>query len=144
MWENEKKHIGVKILLIILILVLLGGLFYAYRLVKAQEEAHDAELLQVYEQHQKEQNAARQANYDTLQALYQTDLDTVSRYLPGIVCWGDVTTAGSAGGVSYPDTLQELIDAAICDKYDFIQRIHCRCSGGMNGNCMKNLFVFYL
>ncbi len=130
MWEPEKKHIGVKILLIILILVLLAGLFYAYRIVKAQEEAHDAELLQVYEQHQKEQNAARQANYDTLETLYQTDLDTVSRYLPGIVCWGDVTTAGSAGGVSYPDTLQELIDAAICDKYDFFSTLEDKTSYG--------------
>lgn len=123
MWETENKHIGIKILLVVLILALLGGLFYAYKLVKAEEEAHDAELLQVYEQHQKEQTAARQANYDTLEALYQRDLDTVSTYLPGIVCWGDVTTAGSAGGVSYPDTLQELIDASICDKYDFLSTL---------------------
>ena len=32
---------------------------------------------------------------------------------------GDAITAGSAGGVSYPDTLQDLIDAAIVDRYNF-------------------------
>ena len=118
MWEKESKHIGIKILLVILILALCAGLFYAYKYVKAQEAEHDAELLQIYQEHQKEQNAERQASYETLEALYQDDLNAVATYLPGIVCWGDVLTEGSAGGVSYPDTLQELIDAAIVDRYD--------------------------
>ena len=119
MWEKENKHIGLKILLVLLILVLLTVLFLGYRYVKAQEEAQDAELLKVYNEHQQEQTAAKQATYESLEALYQADLDAVKTYLPGIVCWGDVVTAGSAGGVSYPDTLQELIDENIVDKYDF-------------------------
>lgn len=119
MWENENRHIGLKIFLIFLIIALSAGLFYCYMYVKEQEAAQDAELLNVYNQHQQEQTAAKQANYDDLYALYQDDLDCVSTYLPGIVCWGDAITAGSAGGVSYPDTLQDLIDAAIVDRYNF-------------------------
>ena len=119
MWEKEDKHIGIKILLVILILALCAGLFYAYKYVKAQEAEHDAELLQIYQEHQKEQTAERQASYETLEALYQEDLRAVEAYLPGIVCWGDTLTEGTAGGVSYPDRLQELIDAAIVDRYDF-------------------------
>ena len=119
MWEKENKHIGIKILLVLLIIALCAGLFYAYKYVKAQEAAHDAELLQIYQEHQKEQTAERQASYETLEALYQEDLRAVEAYLPGIVCWGDTLTEGTAGGVSYPDTLQALIDAAIVDRYDF-------------------------
>ena len=119
MWEKESKHIGVKILLVLLILALLAALFYGYRYVKAQEEAQDAELLKVYTEHQQEQSAAKQATYESLEALYQADLDAIKTWLPGVVCWGDVLTAGSAGGVSYPDTLQELIDEKIVDRYDF-------------------------
>ena len=132
MWETEKKHkhIILSIFLIVLILALLAGLYYAYKHVKAQEEIQDAELLQVYQEHQKELNDAKQANYDTLEALYQQDLNTVKTYLPGIVCWGDVTTTGSAGGVNYPATLQELIDAAICDKYDFYNTLEDKTSYG--------------
>ncbi len=132
MWETEKKHkrVVLSIFLVLLILALLAGLYYAYKLVKAQEEVQDAELLQVYEEHQKELNAAKQANYDTLEALYQQDLDTVKTYLPGVVCWGDVTTTGSAGGVNYPARLQEMIDAAICDKYDFYNTLEDKTSYG--------------
>ena len=123
MWEKEKKHIGVKILLVLLILGLLAGLFYFYRLVKAREEIQDAALLDIYYQHQQELTEAKQANYDAVEALYQADLDAVKQYLPGIVCWGDVTTAGSAGNVSFPTRLQELIDANIVDKYDFVRTL---------------------
>ena len=119
MWERENKHIGLKIFLVVLILAMCGGLFIAYRYVKAEEAVHDAELLEVYNEHQREQNAARQANYETLEALYREDVKAVATYLPGIVCWGDTLTAGSAGGVSYPGTLQDLIDANIVDRYDF-------------------------
>ena len=119
MWEKENRHIGLKIFLVLLILALSAALFMGYQYVKAQNEAQDAELLNVYNQHQLEQTTAKQASYDDLYAFYQADLDAVAQYLPGIVCWGDSLTSGSAGGVSYPDTLQELIDAAIVDKYDF-------------------------
>ncbi len=119
MWEKENRHIGLKILLIVLILVLLAGLALGYRYVKAQEEAQDAELLKVASEHKQEQSEAKQATYESMEAAYQEDLKTIQAYLPGVVCWGDVLTAGSAGGVSYPDTLQELIDENIVDKYDF-------------------------
>lgn len=119
MWEKENKHIGLKIFLVLLILALSAGLYKGYTYVKAQEAAQDAELLSVYAQHQQEQTAAKQASYDDLGSFYKADLDAIATYLPGIVCWGDSLTTGSAGGVSYPDTLQELIDAAIVDKYDF-------------------------
>ena len=119
MWEKENKHIGIKILLILLILVLSAVLVLGYRYVKAQEEAQDAELLKVATEHKQEQTAAKQATYEDMEAEYRKDLTTVQAYLPGIVCWGDLLTTGSAGGVSYPDTLQELIDENIADKYDF-------------------------
>ena len=54
MWEKENKHIGIKILLILLILVLSAVLVLGYRYVKAQEEAQDAELLKVATEHKQE------------------------------------------------------------------------------------------
>ena len=119
MWEKESNHIGIKILLVILILALGAGFFYMYKHVKAVEEAQDAELMAVHQEHQQELTEARQATYDEVGALYQRDLDTVQQYLPGIVCWGDVTTGGTAGGVSYPGILQDEIDLHIVDRYDF-------------------------
>ena len=119
MWEKENKHIGIKILLVLLILVLSAVLVLGYRYVKAQEEAQDAELLKVANEHKQEQTEAKQATYESMEAAYQEDLKTIQTYLPGVVCWGDILTAGSAGGVSYPDTLQELINENIVDKYDF-------------------------
>ncbi len=119
MWEKENKHIGLKIILVLLILISAAALIAGYKYVKEQEEAQDAELLQVYEQHLQEQTAAREASYRKMEELYRTDLETIQTYLPGIVCWGDSLTAGSAGSVSFPDTLQQLIDTAITDRYDF-------------------------
>ena len=69
MWEKENKHIGLKILLVLLILVLLAVLFLGYRYVKEREEEQDAELLKVYNEHQQEQTAAKQATYESLEAL---------------------------------------------------------------------------
>lgn len=119
MWEKEGTKLWVKLLLAVIIIVLLGGLYLGYRFVSEKEAAQDAALLEVYEQHQQEQSEAKQANYDDVAALYQADLDAIAYYLPGIVCWGDALTAGSAGGVSYPDVLKDLIDASIVDRYDF-------------------------
>lgn len=119
MWEKENKHIGIKILLVLLIIVLSAVLVLGYRYVKAQEAAQDAELLKVASEHKQEQTEAKQATYESMEAAYQEDLLSIQTYLPGIVCWGDILTAGSAGGVSYPDTLRELINENIVDKYDF-------------------------
>ena len=54
MWEKESNHIGIKILLVILILALGAGFFYMYKHVKAVEEAQDAELMAVHQEHQQE------------------------------------------------------------------------------------------
>ncbi|MBQ8075198.1 MAG: hypothetical protein IJ237_04350 [Oscillospiraceae bacterium] len=119
MWEKEKKHIGIKILLVLLILALIAGFYYVYQHIKVLEEAQDAELMAVHQEHQQELNEARQATYDEVQVLYDRDLQTVQQYLPGVVCWGDITTGGTAGGVSYPGVLQDEIDLHIVDRYNF-------------------------
>lgn len=119
MWEKEGTRLWVKILLFLIILGLLFGLYVCYKYVSEKEAAQDAALLAVYSQHQQEQSEAKQATYDDVAALYQADVDAVAKFLPGVVCWGDSLTAGSAGGVSYPDVLKSLIDAAIVDRYDF-------------------------
>lgn len=119
MWEKEGAKLWLKILLAVIIIALLAGLYVGYRFVSEKEAAQDAALLEVYAQHQQEQYEAKQANYDDVAALYQVDLDAIAQFLPGIVCWGDALTAGSAGGVSYPGVLKELIDASIVDRYDF-------------------------
>lgn len=44
--------------------------------------------------------------------------NNINKYIPGIVCWGDSLTFGSGGnGVSYPETLSDLITKNILDKY---------------------------
>lgn len=41
----------------------------------------------------------------------------MAQYLPGIVCWGDSLTAGTGGeGITYPQTIEELIDENILSK----------------------------
>ena len=121
MWEKEKSHIGLKILLVLLAAGMIFGLVKAYLYVKEQNEAQDAALIAEYNQQQElsETTTVQQASLDTLSAEYQKDLDCVAEYLPGIVCWGDTLTAGSAGNVSFPYVLQDLLDEAINDKYDF-------------------------
>ena len=120
MWtDNSKFHTIFRIALAALALVLAVVIMIIYNNVSRQTEKTDEELLQVYEQHQLNQQEERLSSIEEVNAEYEKDMQTVAKYLPGIVCWGDSLTVGSASGVSYPSTLQALINEHICDIYDF-------------------------
>lgn len=119
MWRRNTKSIIIKIILLVLSLVLIAGLALAVKTVRGREEAQDAELMELYNQQQAQQQQARQDSLEEIQKAYEQDMATLERYLPGIVCWGDMLTGGTAGGVSYPTELQTLINKNVCDLYDF-------------------------
>lgn len=120
MWENEgKKTLIRNIIIFLLLAVTAAGLLMAMITVKKQIDAED-ELLQAESSSQRQElSVARQENLDAITQAYEKDMQTVQRYLPGIVCWGDSLTAGSSGNVSYPSVLQKYIDTYLCDIYDF-------------------------
>ena len=120
MWENEgKKTLIRNIIIFLLLAVIAAGLLMAMITVKKQIDAED-ELLQAESSSQRQElSVARQENLDAITQAYEKDMQTVQRYLPGIVCWGDSLTAGSSGNVSYPSVLQKYIDTYLCDIYDF-------------------------
>ena len=125
MWE-QKRNIGgviLRIAVFLVVIALLAGFFFYYKITKDRNEAQDAAYLEQYQKQTEQQvseeiSATAKANVD-VQAEYEKDLAAVEQYLPGIVCWGDMITGGSAAGASYPQTLKDLIDLNICDKYDF-------------------------
>ncbi|MBQ9685110.1 MAG: hypothetical protein IJV41_01000 [Oscillospiraceae bacterium] len=120
MWEdNRRKKIIMNIVLALLILALIAGLGFAMLSVRRQTQAHDEQLSEIYVQQQQEQSAARQESVDAIQTEYDKDMQTVADYLPGIVCWGDSITQGSAGNISYPAVLKTYLDTYFCDIYDF-------------------------
>ena len=119
MWEEDNRSKIVKIILAALSLLLVIALIVAVITVRKKEAVQDAELLELYQQQQSQQLQARQASVDEVMAGYEQDLACIQEYVPGIVCWGDVLTGGTTGGASYPSALQELIDARICDLYDY-------------------------
>lgn len=120
MWEDSRKKTIIKnILLILIILVLVAALGFAVLYVRKTTEEHDAQLSEIYVQQQQQQTEARQESVTAIQDEYEKDLQAVADYLPGIVCWGDSLTLGTAGSVSYPYVLQKYIDTYICDIYDF-------------------------
>ena len=120
MWENtRRKRIILNIFLVVLILAVLAVLGYFMLQVRQQTRAHDEELSEIYVQQQREQAEARQESVTVIQTEYEKDMQTVADYLPGIVCWGDSLTLGSAGNISYPAVLQTYIDTYFCDIYDF-------------------------
>lgn len=119
MWENEHRKAVIRNVIIFLFLALaVAGLLYAMVAVKKQIDAEDALLKEEHSNQRQEQNEARQENLEAIQLAYESDLETVAAYLPGIVCWGDSLTAGSSGNVSYPLTLQKYINTFLCDIYD--------------------------
>ena len=119
MWENERRKIIIRNVIVGLLLVgAVAGLFMGLRAVSRQIEAEDAYLSEQHNSQRQDLNDARQENLLSIQQVYEADLNAVAQYLPGIVCWGDSLTAGSSGNVSYPFTLQDYIDAYICDIYD--------------------------
>lgn len=119
MWQRNKKNMMVKVILLIMSLILLACLGVAIYKVRDKEESQDAQLMELYNQQQIEQQQARQALLDEVIESYNQDLETITEYLPGIVCWGDFLTGGTSGGVSYPGELQSLINKNICEQYDF-------------------------
>lgn len=119
MWENEYKKTIIRNVIICLVLVLVAsGLLAGMILMKKQIAAEDALLSAEHDSQRQELNDAREGNLEAVQQEYETDLETLAQYLPGIVCWGDSLTAGSSGNVSYPLTLQKYINAYLCDIYD--------------------------
>ena len=120
MWENEyKKTIIRNVIIGILLVVLACGLLFAIIQVRSQIEQEDAQLSVIKSEQQQQQSDARKENVDVIQKAYETDMETVAQYMPGIVCWGDNLTSGSSGNASYPYTLQKYINTYLCDIYDF-------------------------
>lgn len=54
-----------------------------------------------------------------LNSSYKNTLSVIADKLPGIVCWGDSLTSGPGGNaMTYPKSLQNSINNAICSAYD--------------------------
>ena len=84
--------------------------------VMKQISEEDEQLSAIKQELQLSDN--RQGNIDAIQHAYETDMETVAAYLPGIVYWGDSLTASTSGNVSYHATLQKYIDIYLCGVYD--------------------------
>ena len=124
MWATKRrKEIIKNTVLALLCILAVIGLFFAVRMAHTQAEQESAALTMEYEKQKSEQTIEKQSLIGDIDAEYRKDLDTVARYLPGIVCWGDTLTYGSSGSVSYPYILQRYIDTYICDIYDFMSSI---------------------
>ena len=120
MWEdNSRKHLIINIVLVLVIAAILAGLFLVMLHVRRQTQEHDEQLSEMYVQQKQQQDEARQESVGAIQAAYDRDMQTVADYLPGIVCWGDSTTLGSSGNISYPAVLKVYLDTYFCDIYDF-------------------------
>ena len=119
MWENEHKKAVIWNCVIGVVLVLVAaGLLYAVVQARKQIAAEDALLKEERTNQAQELSDARQENQEAVRQEYEKDMETVQKYLPGIICWGDSLTAGSSGNVSYPLTLQKYINTYLCDIYD--------------------------
>ncbi len=124
MWENtRRKRIILNIFLSLLIIAILAVLGFFLLQIREQNRAHDEELSAIYAQQQKQQTEARQENLTAIDAEYQRQIETVAAYVPGIVCWGDNTTAAVSGMLNYPYVLQIYINTYLCDIYDFSSTI---------------------
>ncbi len=124
MWENHGvKTVIRNILLLLLIVILLAGLFFAMLRIREMNKITDQELSELYVQQKQVQDEARLESTASIQAEYDKDMATVAQYLPGIVCWGDNTTAASSGSLNYPYVLQTYINTYLCDIYDFSSTI---------------------
>ena len=124
MWEsNRTKKVLLNIFLILFIFVIVACLLFGMRYVSRVSASQDAQLSEIYVQQKQEQNAARVESINAIQEEYEKDLRTVAQYVPGIVCWGDETTAGSTGYLNYPYVLQTYINTYFCDIYNFASSI---------------------
>lgn len=124
MWENtRRKRIILNIFLVLLIMIVIGALGYFMLKVREQNRAHDEELSEIYVQQQKQQTEARQESLTAIETEYEKQMQTVAQYMPGIVVWGDNTTAAVSGMLNYPYVLQTYINTYLCDIYDFSSTI---------------------
>ena len=124
MWEDtSKKRTILNIFLIILILAVIVGIAFFVRQLSEQTAAHDKELSEAYVQQQQKQTEARQESMTVVDNEYEKDLQAVAEYLPGIVCWGDNTTAAVSGMLNYPYVLQTYINTYLLDIYDLSSSI---------------------
>lgn len=120
MWENEYKKTVIRNVIIGVILVMaVCGLAMAVIQVKERIAEEDKALSAIKINQQQQQNDARQENIEAIRLAYETDMETVAQYMPGIICWGDSLTSGSSGNAAYPYTLQKYINTYLCDIYDF-------------------------
>lgn len=120
MWENtNKKRIILNIFLGLLIVAVVAVLGYFMKQLQAENRNHDEELSKIYEQQQRQQSEARQESVSAIDEQYASQMQTVQQYVPGIVCWGDNTTAAVSGSLNYPFVLQTYINTYLCDIYDF-------------------------
>ena len=77
MWENERKKMIIRNVIICLVLVLAAtGLFMAMNSVRKQIAEEDAILSAERTNQRQELNDARQENLDVLQQTYEKDLST--------------------------------------------------------------------
>ena len=124
MWENNsRKQLIINILLCVVIIAVVAGLGFFLLRIRKQTQEHDEELAQMYVQQREEQSEARVESVNSIDIEYQKQMDTVARYVPGIVCWGDNTTAAVSGMLNYPYVLQTYINTYLCDIYDFSSTI---------------------
>ena len=119
MWHRRRGRVGLNIFLTVLIVAVVYFMFIGYRQMSALQAEQDKALVALANETKQQTQASKEESYEALEAAYQQDLDAVSQYLPGIVCWGDVLTEGTASGISYPKSLQSLIDKYLVTPYDF-------------------------
>ncbi len=124
MWgRDSRKKLLLNAFLVILIAAVLGGLVFFMLKLRAQTEEHDKELAEMQVQQVQQQAEARTESLTAIDNEYARQMKVVADYMPGIVCWGDNTTAASSGILNYPYVLQTYINTYICDIYDFSSTI---------------------
>lgn len=120
MWVNyHRRAVIINCILGVLLVAALVVLRYKIMEVNRVNQEQDAHLAEIYQQQQQEQTEARQETMLAIQEAYEQDMQTVQEYLPGVVCWGDSLTFGSAGTLSFPGVLKSCMNTYISDQYDF-------------------------
>lgn len=119
MWEKQKSRWWLYILLVLLIALISAFLVQSYLQIRQRDQLEDAALYQMANENPVTIQEVKQQKIYEVDAEFQRQMDVVQEYLPGIVCWGDVLTGGSASGVSFPDVLSQQIEKNISKVYDF-------------------------
>lgn len=110
--SHYKKDKIIKSILVAVSLVVCGALFYTAYVLDNKEEPRLQEINAKALEAEKNEEEIMDARVAILS-------DTISKRLPGVVCWGDSLTAGAGGdGTSYPVVLQNLIQKSLLDTFD--------------------------